>query len=243
MTTVKRAARPGELEPRKWPRQARSQATFAAILDACARMLAQGPYDALTTNAIAERAGVSIGTLYEYFPNRESIVAALAAESCRRLVTRMEAAIVETIGMPPFDGVEHLIRVGVASLRAPENVFTVLIREAPFVLRLPAFQAAREALTELCQEIRVGSPTPLTLPEPQADTWLISQMLFSAMLEIAFIEGPGQPPVHAGDRAREADGPHGARLRSERPNPSGGRSPRGRRSRVFRAWLGECRLG
>ncbi|HEY8616350.1 TetR/AcrR family transcriptional regulator [Phenylobacterium sp.] len=192
VTSVTRAAVAplGELEPRKRPRQARSQATFAAIVDACAQMLAHGRYEALTTNAISERAGVSIGTLYEYFPNRESIVAALAAESCRRLVVRMAQAVEETVGLAPFAGVEHLIRAGVGALRAPENVFTVLLKEAPFVLRLPAFQEARAALTELCQDIRVRSPTRLELPEPQADTWLISQMLFSAMLEIAFLEGP-----------------------------------------------------
>ena len=70
------------LEPRKAPRQARARATVAAIIDACAQLLAAGPYDALTTNSISERAGVSVGTLYEYFPNRESIVAALTANSC-----------------------------------------------------------------------------------------------------------------------------------------------------------------
>ena len=66
------------LEPRKRPRQAQAQATVAAIVDACAQLLASGGYDALTTNAISERAGVSVGTLYEYFPNREAIVGALA---------------------------------------------------------------------------------------------------------------------------------------------------------------------
>ncbi|WP_374469996.1 TetR/AcrR family transcriptional regulator [Phenylobacterium sp.] len=193
-TTVRRAAPGpawlGELEPRKRPSQARSHATFAAIVDACGRLLARGRYETLTTNAIAERAGVSIGTLYEYFPNRESIVAALAAESCRRLVVRMHEAVEETAGMAPHAGVEHLIEAGVEALRAPENVFTALVREAPFVLRLPPVQEAREALTDLCQDIRTRASDTVRLPEPQADTWLISQMLFNAMLEIALLDGP-----------------------------------------------------
>jgi AcrR family transcriptional regulator len=180
----------GELEPRKRPSQARSHATFAAIVDACARLLAKGGYDTLTTNAIAERAGVSIGTLYEYFPNRESIVAALAGESCRRLVARMRGAVEETAGMAPLAGVEHLIGAGVEALRAPENVFTALVREAPFVLRLPPLQEAREALTQLCQDIRIRAAGTVRLPDPQADTWLISQMLFNAMLEIALLDEP-----------------------------------------------------
>lgn len=192
-----------ELEPRKLPRQARAQATFEAIVDACAQVLASGSYDALTTNGISERAGVSIGTLYEYFPNREAIVAAVAASSCRRLVARMEQAICETEGMGQFEGVEHLLGAGIAALGAPENVFKIMLREAPFVLRLPAMREAREALTGLCQAIRVAAADQLNLPAPEADTWLLSQMLFEAMLEIAFLEaGPAEKALLRRELAR-----------------------------------------
>ncbi|MFC3070574.1 TetR/AcrR family transcriptional regulator [Phenylobacterium soli] len=183
------------LEPRKLPRQARSQATFEAIVDACAQLLASSPYEALTTNSISERAGVSIGTLYEYFPNRESIVAALTASSCRRLVQRMRHAVEEAAGMSDFEGVEHLLRAGIAALSAPENVFKVLMTETPFVLRLPVYREARATLDHLCQSITQGAGDRISLPEPRADAWLISQMLFSAMLEIAFRETTEQERV------------------------------------------------
>jgi AcrR family transcriptional regulator len=176
------------LEPRKLPRQARARATFDAIVAACGQVLASGPYDALTTNGISERAGVSIGTLYEYFPNRESIVAALAANSCARLVARMEEAIQETIGMGQLEGAEHLLMAGVEALGSRENAFKVMLRGAPFVTTLPAMTEARGALTGLCQAIRTCSQDTLSLPSPEADTWLISQMLFNAMLEIAFLD-------------------------------------------------------
>lgn len=176
------------LEPRKLPRQARSQATFEAIVDACGQLLATGAYESLTTNSISERAGVSIGTLYEYFPNRESIVAALTAASCRRLVLRMKRAVDETVGMTDFQGVEHLLRAGISALSAPQNVFKVLMTDIPFVLRLPVFREARATLDQLCQSISKAACQRISLPEPRADAWLISQMLFSGMLEIAFRE-------------------------------------------------------
>jgi AcrR family transcriptional regulator len=179
---------PAVLEPRKTPRQARARATFAAIVDACAQLLASGGYDALTTNAVSERAGVSVGTLYEYFPNREAIVVALAADACRRLVDRMTQAVDETDGMTRFQGTEHLIRAGVETLGAPQNGFRALLREAPFVMRLPMFQEARNALDLLCQDIRRKAGGHIRLLAPQADAWLISQMLFSAMVEIALLE-------------------------------------------------------
>jgi AcrR family transcriptional regulator len=186
----------GMLEPRKRPRQQRALMTFDAIVDACAQLLDRGGYEALTTNAISDRAGVSIGTLYEYFPNRDSIVAALATAACRRLVSRMWQAAEEAAALEPLEGVEHLLRNGVAALRAPENGLKQLMRQAPFVVRLPEFQEARAALDRLCREIAEASRARINLPDLEVDTWLISQMLFNAMVEIAGLE--------VGDDCRES---------------------------------------
>lgn len=73
------------LIPRKLPRQARSRALVDAILDAAARILAQHGREALNTNLVAEKAGVSIGSLYQYFPNREAIIAAVARRHGHRV--------------------------------------------------------------------------------------------------------------------------------------------------------------
>ena len=63
--------------PRKTARQERSRATVDAIVQATAYILAQFGWERLTTNAIAERAGVNISSLYQYFPNKEAIVSEL----------------------------------------------------------------------------------------------------------------------------------------------------------------------
>jgi AcrR family transcriptional regulator len=178
----------------------RGQVTFDAIVDACAQLLAQGGYEALTTNAISERAGVSIGTLYEYFPNRDSIVAALATAGSRRLVCCMRRAAEEAAELEPLTGIEHLLRSGVAALGAPENGLKHLMRQAPFVLRLPEFREARAALDRLCEKITEAAGAWIDLPDPVCDAWLISQMLFNAMVEIAGL-GSGEVVVEARIRA------------------------------------------
>src|SRR5262245_57051675 len=80
--------RPIDAGPRRSPVPRRSRNTVAAILDAAARIFAKHGYARGTTNRIAERAGVSIGSLYEYFPSKDAILIALT-----------EAHIAEAQGM------------------------------------------------------------------------------------------------------------------------------------------------
>lgn len=73
---------------RRIPRQARAAETVAAIVEAAAQVLEGGGLAAFTTNAVAERAGVSIGTLYQYFGDKNGVLLALARQE-------MEAALAE----------------------------------------------------------------------------------------------------------------------------------------------------
>ena len=65
---------------RRTPRQARSQKRVDAILQAAASLLNERGFEAMTTSAIAERAGVPVGTLYQFFPNRDAVLAGLALQ-------------------------------------------------------------------------------------------------------------------------------------------------------------------
>src|SRR5882757_10109949 len=65
------------LKPRKRPVQARSEATVSAIFEASIQVLLTVGYRKMTTTRVAERAGVSVGTLYQYFPNRKALIAAV----------------------------------------------------------------------------------------------------------------------------------------------------------------------
>jgi AcrR family transcriptional regulator len=63
--------------PRKLPTQDRSKQLVDSLLSATAKILVRLGYEGLTTNRVAEEAGVSVGSLYQYFPNKESLIAAL----------------------------------------------------------------------------------------------------------------------------------------------------------------------
>ena len=91
-----------DFTPKKLPKQARSRASFDAIIEASAQLLRGGTYEVLTTNHIAERAGVSIGTLYEFFPNKEAIIAQLAERRMKALGHVMQSALGSAAGLGPW---------------------------------------------------------------------------------------------------------------------------------------------
>ncbi len=97
------ATRKQLLEPRKPPVQQRSKATVNAIITAAAQVFETHGYAAGTTNRIAQRAGVSIGTLYQYFPSKDSIAVALLeqhiAETDHRLHEWVGHMVVEQHGL------------------------------------------------------------------------------------------------------------------------------------------------
>jgi AcrR family transcriptional regulator len=89
------------LKPRKSPSQDRARETVEAILEATARILVKHGYAGTNTNLIAERAGISVGSLYQYFPNKESLIAALNVRHAERIHERIEQQM-RALGKKPL---------------------------------------------------------------------------------------------------------------------------------------------
>ncbi|MFO7558911.1 MAG: TetR/AcrR family transcriptional regulator [Desulfobacterales bacterium] len=124
--------------PRKYPIQKRSRETVEVILEAATQVFIQMGYSAGTTNRIAERAGVSIGSLYQYFPNKDAILASLAerhlTESFNEIVRMLDAFLNENEGMNRL--VEKMIEAMLdMHLKTPE-LHRVLFEEAPLPEKL-----------------------------------------------------------------------------------------------------------
>ena len=98
--------------PRRTPRQERSQVTVDAIFEAVARIVATQGEGALTTNRIAELAGVSVGSLYQYFPSKEAILVAMLDQHCDRVMLALDALLAQARaeGWPPEQQVRHYVR-------------------------------------------------------------------------------------------------------------------------------------
>jgi AcrR family transcriptional regulator len=78
---------------RRVPVQGRSVARVARMLDACAELLNEVGYDALTTTQLAERAGVAIGSVYQFFPDKRAVVQALTVRNLEGYLGQVEARL------------------------------------------------------------------------------------------------------------------------------------------------------
>ena len=92
-----------QLSPRRKPSQERSRDRVERILDATAALLSEMPVDKITTAAIAEKAGVPIGSVYQYFPNKLAVLAQLARRVMAEVDMKTASLIAEDFGVLPWD--------------------------------------------------------------------------------------------------------------------------------------------
>ena len=150
-----------KLSPRKTPRQDRSRATVEALLEATADILIRDGYARLTTNRIADRAGVNIASLYQYFPGKEAIVAELR----RRHGADQRAALRHVLAEQTAGELEstfrRLVSIGVAGHAQAPRLHRVFTEELPafgyrdvVAIDAPIFEAMRRFLQQADVDVR-----------------------------------------------------------------------------------------
>lgn len=130
--TVRRAL----TKPRKDATQARSRATVDALVEATARILVKDGFDRASTNRIAEMAGVSVGSLYQYFPGKEALVAAVFERHQREIMQTVRGELTEVLAQPVEKGVRRLVALAVKAHRVNPKLHRVLAEQIPRVGQL-----------------------------------------------------------------------------------------------------------
>lgn len=134
--------------PRKQPAQARSRAMVEALLEATARVLVHEGADALNTNRVAEVAGASVGSLYQYFPTREALVAALVERELEQDMAGADA-LFEGLREAPLADIFELMTTGViATTLARRELHRVLLPMVEAVHRERLVRQSRDHMTE-----------------------------------------------------------------------------------------------
>ena len=123
-------------KPRKDASQERSRATVDALLEATARILVREGFDRASTNRIADVAGVSIGSLYQYFPSKEALVAAVIERHQQDIRQVIQGELEKAAMLPIEQGVRMLVAVAVKSHRIAPKLHRVLAEQIPRVGKL-----------------------------------------------------------------------------------------------------------
>lgn len=141
--------RPKRNKRRKLPQQERSKATVEAILTATARVLVRDGYDRASTNRIAQEAGVSIGSLYQYFESKEALVGALLE---RHFAHRTQLLIEQAVALadaPLAAAVEGLIRAIIRAQSQNKRLERVILEQVPQVAGLDRLRELDEKIVQV----------------------------------------------------------------------------------------------
>lgn len=123
------ASQDDRLQPRKQPRQARAERTRERILTAAAHVFSEYGYAAGTTNHIAQEARVSIGSLYQYFPNKDAILAELLAGHLQAGADKRARG--HTAQETVEDAVRDMVRSSIANHQDDPRLLQLMIEQAP----------------------------------------------------------------------------------------------------------------
>jgi AcrR family transcriptional regulator len=123
-------------DPRKHASQGRSRATVNALIGATARILVMQGFDKASTNHIAEKAGVSVGSLYQYFPSKEALVAAVIDRHSQETMQVARDALAEVAALPVKQGVRKLVAAAIEAHRIDPKLHRVLAEQIPRTGRL-----------------------------------------------------------------------------------------------------------
>ena len=135
--------------PRKKPRQERAKVTMEALLEAAAQVLVSSGYEATTTKSVAERAGVSIGSLYQYFPHKEALVTALFERMSRQVVEVLSHSLRPGEGLTLEERTRELMRGLVEAYAVNPRLQQVLLQQVPRMGLLNGLQEVQVRLESL----------------------------------------------------------------------------------------------
>jgi AcrR family transcriptional regulator len=183
-----RHAHPGEnrtaearTTPRKKPRQVRSKVTVEALLGATARILVREGYAGTSTSKIAREAGVSVGSLYQYFPSKEAIVGELVENFHGRSLALFDAQLARAVGLPLETLVAGLVDAMLADHRENPALNRVILEQVPNVGRRGQWLDHQKDLAERVVRCLEGYREQLKVTDLELAAFLLVHAVESIM--------------------------------------------------------------
>lgn len=184
-----------EFAPKKRPAQERSQATFEALVQACTWLLPRLGYAGTTTNHIAQRAGVNIASLYEYFPGKDAIVAQVAERLVERVLARLGEGAPRVAAAGEANAVRRWIELIHDTVAREKALIAVFLGQVPYTNQLDPIRDLGARLVAFSLDVRrhVGGLVRDDLEG--ASLHLLINLVTSTILQIV-----NEPPADVSQR-------------------------------------------
>jgi AcrR family transcriptional regulator len=159
-----------------------------AILEAASRVLGNHEYEDATTIRVAERAGISVGSLYQYFPNKDGILSALAARIVNHHLNRLEQKIATLGNLPAHEAIEELVKLITSLYFTNKRPMRILFERAARKDLAPIIFGARKRAIGMIEALLARYPRECLKPrDPRlAATLLVHGIL--GVLEMVVVE-------------------------------------------------------
>jgi AcrR family transcriptional regulator len=159
--------------PRKRPRQARSRATVDSVLEATARVLVKRGFDGLTTNLVAEAAGVSIGSLYQYFPNKSALVGALIEKHVDGMTSLALSELTRVAQLPMPEAIRSVIEVMIRAHAVSPELHRVLTEQVPRVGRMAKLREIEAITHRMVAGLLASRRAELAIEDPDMAAFVL----------------------------------------------------------------------
>ena len=159
--------------PRKYASQARSRATVDALVEATARILVREGFDRASTNHIADVAGVSIGSLYQYFPSKEALVAALIERHMEEMLKVVGDAFDRLAAATLDDAAREIVLLMVEAHAVDPRLHKVLVEQVPRVGRLEHVHAIEDEVLALARAYLDAHEDQIAVPDVDVAAFVV----------------------------------------------------------------------
>ncbi|MGE8319563.1 MAG: TetR/AcrR family transcriptional regulator [Comamonas sp.] len=178
-------------QPRRIPRQSRSRALVDAILEATARVLSERGYAGTNTNLVAERAGVSVGSVYQYFPNKDSLITALHERHAMEMHAAMDTVLAGTQAPGLQEQLAAIVHAWLAAHQVAPELHRVLEKEFPFFDAPSDQSAADQGIHHRIRQLLEAHRDEVVPQDLDLATWIVLRTMES-LIHAAVIP-PGSP--------------------------------------------------
>lgn len=173
--------------PRKRPRQERSKATVDTILEATARVLVKQGFDGLTTNAVAAAAGVSIGSLYQYFPNKVALVLALIDRHMEEMNNAILAELTRVANLPLAEAARCVVELTIRVHAIDPDLHRVLTEQVPRIGKLARLREVDEICHRMVAGLLAARKDEIAIRDPDLAAFILVSTIESVVHRAALL--------------------------------------------------------